>query len=81
MKPSEIKEKIESKKLSIETFLSCFPTGSYGTAIKSNKFILEMNVDDNYGTITINIKFSRNEITNKDSLLEYSQTFSGFSHF
>ena len=79
--PSQVKEKLLSDKKLINNFFTTTPTGSYKTAIEQNKFELVINDDDIYGTIIITIKFSKDDITNPKSLLEYSQFYTNLKHY
>ena len=79
--PSEIKKHLEINKKDITNFFTSAPTGSYKTAIEQNKFDLVVIADDIYGELIVTIKFKREDITNKNSLLEYSQLYTNLKKY
>ncbi len=61
----------------IKKFLS-FYSEDYLKTIESNNYDLEVISDDIFSYITIKIIFNENDISNKQSLLTYTVTYSGF---
>ena len=79
--PSELAKKLNDKnnrQEEIKKYISYY-SGAYATGIEANNFTLEVTSDDIYGYLTIKIIFDSTFVTNKDSLLSYTTTYSGFA--
>ena len=79
--PSMVKQHLEKNVQDINQFFTTTPTGDYKKAIDSNKFELLISADDIHGELIVTIKFNREDITDKKSLLEYSQLYTNLKHY
>lgn len=78
--PSSIKNNLENmdiRQKEIKKFLGFF-SGAYLDAIEKNNFSLNIAADDIFGYLTVKITFSRENVTDPQSLLSYTATYKGF---
>ena len=77
---SQLKKELENTTTQINTlnkFIG-FSSSAYDSGIQQKKFKLEVIVDDIYGYLTLKITFEKEVVTNPQSLLSYTATYSGF---
>ena len=77
---SQLKKELENTTTQIDTlnkFIG-FSSSAYASGIQQKKFKLEVIVDDIYGYLTLKITFEKEVVTNPQSLLSYTATYSGF---